>query len=93
MENQEIKPNQNIFIKDRKVCEIEGVKKLDSFDDKEFLIDSINGFIHVKGSGLSLGTMDMDKGVLSIFGTIDSLTFLAKGKQEKKEGFFSKIFK
>ncbi len=93
MENQEIKPNQNIFIKDRKVCEIEGVKKLDSFDDKEFLIDSINGFIHVKGSSLSLGTMDMDKGVLSIFGTIDSLTFLAKGKQEKKEGFFNKLFK
>lgn len=94
MENQEIvKPSQNISIKDRKVCEIEGVKKLDSFDDKEFLIDSVNGYIHVKGEGLSLGTMDMEKGLISIFGRIDSLSFLAKSKSDKKEGFFSKLFK
>ncbi len=94
MENQEVvKPNQNISIKDRKVCEIEGVKKLDSFDDKEFLIDSVNGYIHVKGEGLSLGLMDMEKGLISISGKIDSLSFLTKSKFDRKEGFFSKLFK
>lgn len=53
----------------------------------------MNGYIHVKGEGLSLGTMDMEKGLISIFGRIDSLSFLAKSKSDKKEGFFSKLFK
>lgn len=93
MENQDIRPNQNIVIKDRKVVEIEGVKKLDSFDNKEFLIDTINGYVHVKGVNLSLGTMDMDKGFISIFGTIDFLSYLVKSKSDRKESFLSKVFK
>ena len=93
MEEVGIKPSHNICIKDRKVCEIEGVKKLDSFDNKEFLIDTVQGYLHVKGVDLSLGTMDMDKGFLSIYGTIDSLSYLNKTKSDKKESFFTKIFK
>ena len=93
MDEKEIKPVQNIVLKDRKVCELEGVKKLDSFDSKEFLIDTTNGYVHVKGSNLSLGIMDMEKGILSIFGMIDSVVFLDKSKSDKKEGFFTKLFK
>ena len=93
MEEKEIKTIQNIIVKDRKVCELEGVKKLDSFDNREFLIDTTNGYVHIKGNNLSLGVMDMEKGILSIFGMIDSIAFLDKSKSDKKEGFFSKIFK
>lgn len=93
MENQEVKPNQYIVLKDRKVLEVDGVKKLDSFDEKEFLIDTVNGYVHVKGNNLALGTMDMEKGFISILGNVDSFAFLAKSKSEKKESFFSKIFK
>ena len=35
----------------------------------------------------------MEKGILSIFGTIDSIVFLDKSKSDKKEGFFTKLFK
>ena len=41
MENIDNKQNQLVTIKDRKVLEIDGVKKLDSFDSKEFLLDTI----------------------------------------------------
>ena len=93
MDNQEVKPTQSILIKDRKVVEIDGVKKLDSFDSKEFLLDTVNGFVHVKGNELSLGTMDTEKGTLTIYGTIDSISYLAKNRQDKKESFFAKVFK
>ena len=53
----------------------------------------MQGYLHVKGVDLSLGTMDMDKGFLSIYGTIDSLSYLNKTKSDKKEGFFTKLFK
>lgn len=93
MENQEIRPSHKIEVRDRKVLEITGVKKLDSFDQKEFLIDTEKGYVHVKGNELSLGVMDMEKGFLSIFGTIDSFSYLVKSKNEKKESFLAKVFK
>ena len=83
----------SIYLCERKEVIIEGVVKLDSFDNKEFLIDTTSGYVHIKGNNLSLGVMDMEKGILSIFGTIDSIVFLDKSKSDKKEGFFTKLFK
>ena len=93
MENIDNKQNQLVTIKDRKVLEIDGVKKLDSFDSKEFLIDTIFGYGHVLGNDLSLGLMDMEKGNLTINGTINTFSYLAKNKSERKESFFAKLFK
>ena len=93
-ENMEeiIKQDTTIFLKNRKRMELKGVKKLDSFDKKEFLLDTNLGFLHVKGKDLSLGAMDMEKGELIIEGIINSLNYIDEAK-EKKEGFLKKLFK
>ena len=93
MENSEIKQVQSIVVTNRKVLDIDGVKKLDSFDNKEFLIDTINGYVHVSGNELTLGLMDMEKGKLTINGVVNSVSYLAKNKTESKESFFAKLFK
>lgn len=93
MESSENKQVQLITITNRKVLDIDGVKKLDSFDSKEFLIDTINGYVHVLGSDLSLGLMDMEKGKLTINGIVNSVSYLAKNRTESKESFFAKLFK
>lgn len=86
------KLNSLIKIENRKECYIDGVSKLDSFDDKEFLVDTVLGFLHIKGKNLTLGTMDMENGQLLIKGEIDSLSYLGK-TSNKEGGFFKKIFK
>lgn len=83
---------QIITIKDRKCLFVEGVRKVDSFDAKEFLVDTILGYLHIKGDELSLGSMNMDKGTLLINGRIDSCSYL-DNKEKKKEGFLKTIFK
>ena len=81
-----------IKIENRNFCQLDGVKKLDSFDEKEFLIDTTLGYLHITGRKLTLETMDMDNGLLSIRGEIDSLNYI--NKNVKKEGnFFKKLFK
>ncbi len=83
-----------ILIQERKSVEIEGVKKLDSFDQKEFLVDTSMGYVHIKGQNLSLGNMNMERGFLSIQGTIDVVAYVGKGKeQQSKESFMKKLFK
>ena len=89
---EENKNNSLIKVENRKRCELEGVKKLDSFDDKEFLVETYLGYLHIKGKDLSLGNMNMDEGLLTINGTIDSLNYL--NKNTSKEGsFIKKLFK
>lgn len=85
--------NHGIVIQERKLVDIDGVKKLESFDQREFLVDTNMGYVHIIGQGLSLGKMDIDNGMMSIKGTIDSVTYIGKTKDTAKEGFFKKLFK
>ena len=89
---EENKTQSTIKIENRNSCQLDGVKRLDSFDDKEFLVDTVLGFLHVTGKKLSLDTMDMENGLLTIKGEIDSVNYINKSSK-KEEGFFKKLFK
>ena len=92
MENEQTR--NLIVIRDRKTLDLEGITKLDSFDSKEFLLDTTLGYLHVTGSDLELGNMNMEKGLITIKGTIDSVHFMNKGKTTgNKENIFAKLFK
>ena len=57
-ENASVLSNQNIVLKDRKKLEISGIKKIESLNSEEFLIDSNMGTIVLKGEGLELLKLD-----------------------------------
>lgn len=90
---EETLKKHSICVYERKEVLLEGVLKLDSFDKNEFLISTSKGYLHIVGKDLTLGNMDMDKGTLSINGSIDSFTYLNSSSQQNKEGFFKKLFK
>ncbi len=83
----------DILIKNREGASLNGVTKLDSFNHQEFLVNTELGYVHIKGNDLSLGQMDMDKGTLTINGTIDAISYVNNTKTEVKESFFKKLFK
>lgn len=95
MEEKVVNKKHSISVYERKEILVEGVNKLDSFDKNEFLISTTKGYLHIQGNDLTLGNMDMEKGTLSINGSVDSLVYLNStgGQQHKKEGFFKKLFK
>ena len=47
-------PYHNVYLKDRKNIELTGVKRIESFDSLEFLIETSLGFLNIKGTGLGL---------------------------------------
>lgn len=86
--------NHKVEINERKTAVISGVKKLESFDAKEFFFESVMGYIVIKGEGLELIKLDTREGNLSIKGKVNSLTYLnASGKKGKEESMLSKLFK
>lgn len=83
--------NHNVSIQERKNIMITGVKKIDSFDNEEFLLETTMGNIIIKGHDLEIIKLDTYQGSVSIKGTINSLIYSDGNKKE--DGVFSKLFK
>lgn len=82
--------NHNVTINERKNIIISGVKKIESFDNEEFLLETTMGNIIIKGTELEIIKLDTYQGTVSIKGTINSLNY---DSIKKEEGVFSKLFK
>lgn len=92
--NSETNFNHSIQVNDRKNIFITGVKKLENFDNKEFFIDTVLGYILIKGENLELLKLDTFQGTLSIKGKLLNLNYLEEGsKKVKVESIFAKLFK
>ena len=86
--------NHSVSLTASTLLSITGVKKIDSFDNEEFLMDTTMGYILIKGHGLEIIKLDTYQGNVSIKGTLDSLSYVEKGsKKEESDGLFTKLFK
>ena len=86
--------SHNINITGWKNIILTGVKKIDNFDENEFLLETNMGYLLIKGKNLEIIKLDTYQGDVSIKGKIDSLNYLEESnKKQKNESVFSKLFK
>lgn len=85
-------PYHNIVLKDRKYLEISGVKQIEHFDEEEFLLESVQGWIEIAGNELTLDKLDKDRGEVLIKGSIESITYVSS-KKNNRESIITKLFK
>ena len=84
---------QELKLKNRTNLEVTGVKKIESLNSEEFIINTNLGILSVKGSNLEMQHLDIEKGILWISGNIDSMIYLNSEKKKEKGNFFGKVFK
>ena len=86
--------NHGISLAERKNVVVTGVKKIESFDNEEFLMDTTLGFLSITGEDLEIVKLDTYQGNVSIKGKINSLNYMeSANKKEKEDSVFSKLFK
>ena len=85
--------NHMITLNERKNIVLSGIKKLNSFDDSEFFVDSIMGAILIKGDNLELLKLYTFQGTLSIKGKINSVNYLDDNKKIRTENIMARLFK
>ena len=78
---------------ERKNVSISGVKKIDSFDSEEFLIETVMGYVVLKGEGLELIKLDTLSGVVTIKGMVNSFSYVDSNKKNKENSVISRLFK
>ncbi|MBR1718000.1 MAG: sporulation protein YabP [Bacilli bacterium] len=92
MENN-ITYNHSITLNERKSINITGVKKIERFDEQEFLLETIMGFITIKGEDLEIIKLDTYQGNVAIKGKINGLTYMESTDKKDKDSILNKLFK
>ena len=86
--------SHGITVTERKNIVISGVKKIESFDNEEFLMETVMGYLVVKGTELEIIKLDTYQGNVSIKGHIDSFVYIDNvSKKDKENSLLSKLFK
>lgn len=93
MDKDIVLSSHNINITSRKNINITGVKKIDNFDENEFLLETNMGYLLIKGEGLEIIKLDTYQGDVAIKGKIDSLSYTESTNKKQKESVISKLFK
>ena len=86
--------NHGISISERKSIIVTGVKKIESFDNEEFFMETTLGFLVIKGEELEIIKLDTYQGNVSIKGRVDSMAYIeSNSKKDKENSIITKLFK
>lgn len=83
----------DVIMRGRRLLDITGVKQVESFDNEEFLLETVMGFLSIRGQNLQMKNLDVEKGIVSIKGKVFDLVYVDEQSGDKAKGFFSKIFR
>ena len=86
--------NHSISLLERKNLVITGVKKIDNFDNTQFILETIMGYLVVKGEGLELIKLDTLQGNVTIKGLVNCINYMEENtKKIKDESILNRLFK
>lgn len=85
--------NHEIKVTDRNIISLSGIKKIESFDNEEFLMQSNMGVILLKGERLEIIKLDTHDGNVKIKGKLNSFAYIENIKKNKEESLIAKLFK
>ena len=88
MEEKVVNISHKLILDNRKEASVTGVKDVISFDEKEILLQTADGKLQIRGSGLNL-----EKGEAALAGHVDSLVYLSKESPRKEEPLFTRLFR
>ena len=84
--------NHSFSVSERKNIIISGVVRIESFDNEEFLLETVQGYMNIKGGNLELVKLDTYQGNVTIKGKIDSIIYIDENIK-KESSMFTKLFK
>ena len=78
----------------RRNCTVNGVNDVLSFDVNEILLETEQGMLMIKGDGLHVNRLTLEKGEVDVDGSVDSLIYSSNEAYHKSgESLFSRLFR
>ena len=76
----------------RRLLKVTGVESVKSFDDKEILLETLEGILVISGEDIGIKNLNLEQSQLDIEGTISVLSYQADTRARRKK-FLEKLFK
>lgn len=80
----------DIAIRSRKHIDVTGVRQVLSFDDCSVAMTTCCGNMAIEGSGLKIGVLDTERGVVSVDGTISAVVYYGDPNESGNKGLFGR---
>lgn len=84
--------DHHIALRNRKRMDVTAVKAMERFDAEEFFVRTSQGFMTIKGADLRIVHLDVDKGLLSLEGLVQSVHYTEDGGKDPAKGILQKLF-
>ncbi|WP_067841259.1 sporulation protein YabP [Amphibacillus sediminis] len=91
--NTSTQVEHEIKVRNRRMIDITGVKEVDSFDNEEFLLETVQGYLMIRGENLQIKTLDVAQGRVEIKGKLVDFSYLDDHNHNQTKSFFGKLFK
>ncbi|MBQ4069571.1 MAG: sporulation protein YabP [Lachnospiraceae bacterium] len=83
-----------IIMTGRKSLQITGVKDVREFDEKETEMETSAGMLNIKGEGLHVRNLNLERGEVDMDGMVNNLTYTdITSFKKKSESLLSRMFK
>jgi sporulation protein YabP len=80
-----------VILTDREEMTVEGVINLGSFDEREVVMETEQGILLIKGEGLNIKQLNLEKGNISVEGNVRSIAYEDEAKAKK--GLLERLLK
>ena len=78
----------------RSTALITGVKEVRSFDEQEVVLEMEQEILVIRGQGLHVGRLNIEKGEVDLTGRVDSLIYSElKGFKKSSESLMKRLFR
>lgn len=81
-----------LSVRNRKRIDMTAVKSIERFDQEEFYIKTSQGFLLVRGEEMRIVHLDVDKGLLTLEGTIKQINYEEDDEGGQGKGILQKLF-
>lgn len=85
--------HHTFFMNNRKEVQLSGVTDVKSFDEQEIVLDTEMGTLLLRGSGLHMGRLTLEKGEIDITGKVDSIIYTERKGYKNGESFLARLLK
>jgi len=68
------------------------IKMIERFDQEEFSIHTSQGYLVIRGEGLKIVHLDVDKGLLTLEGNVKNVQYDENFEENSSKGILHKLF-
>ncbi len=85
--------HHTFYMSDRREANLSGVQDVRSFDEQEIILETELGVLLIRGSGLHIGRLTLEKGEIDISGRVDSFVYTDKKGSKNGESFLARLLR